>query len=135
MRPLDNLVSTMVMSTTTMARIANGLVATPRDVVAEAAQMRLSPSRLLVGLQLLFPSVCHIDICDAGNKHWDVSMSRCKPFLHFVGQEALLNSLEEALLPTRSNQAVTGRRFVLRGLSGSGKTQVALRFAEQHRQS
>ncbi|KXS98970.1 hypothetical protein AC578_4979 [Pseudocercospora eumusae] len=70
-----------------------------------------------------------------GNKHWDVSMSRCKPFLHFVGQETLLRSLEEALLPARSVQTVTGRRFVLRGLSGSGKTQVALRFAEQHRQS
>lgn len=46
----------------------------------------------------------------------------------FFGQEAELRAMEEALHPQKAGQ----RGFVLYGLPGSDKTQLALRYVDKH---
>jgi hypothetical protein len=53
---------------------------------------------------------------------------------NFVGREGLLLRLKAKLLPKDDGQKEAKRRiFVMHGLGGTGKTQVALKFAEENR--
>jgi hypothetical protein len=50
---------------------------------------------------------------------------------HFVGRPAQMEKIEHALLP-RHRQNGRQKIYVLRGLGGIGKTQLAVEFARQH---
>ena len=53
----------------------------------------------------------------------------------FTGREDILQQLSESCLPPRTQDNLrVQRRFVLYGLGGSGKTQVCLKFAQDHRE-
>jgi hypothetical protein len=53
----------------------------------------------------------------------------------FTGREDILQRLSESCLPPRTQDNLgVQRRFVLYGLGGSGKTQVCLKFAQDHRE-
>lgn len=53
----------------------------------------------------------------------------------FTGREELCRQLEETCLPPPVSQAQKEqKRFVLHGLGGAGKTQIALKFAQDHRE-
>jgi hypothetical protein len=49
---------------------------------------------------------------------------------HFTGRHEMLQVLEDKLVPNRI--AKDQRRFVLYGLGGSGKTQMSLKFIQDH---
>ncbi|MCJ1248161.1 hypothetical protein MMC30_005378 [Trapelia coarctata] len=54
----------------------------------------------------------------------------------YTGREGLLGELRKMMFaPTSAAQGHTQRRFVIYGLSGSGKTQFCCKFAQDHRQS
>ncbi|KAK8208948.1 hypothetical protein M8818_003911 [Zalaria obscura] len=54
----------------------------------------------------------------------------------FTGRDAILDSMNKALLAPRTTSSETLRRvFVLLGIGGSGKSEVAVKFAEMHRES
>ena len=62
------------------------------------------------------------------NEFYDVPHSAS---LQFTGRDDIREQLDESLLPYRNSK--TQQRFVLHGLGGSGKTQIALKFAEDNR--
>ncbi|KAN0110209.1 hypothetical protein V8E51_006596 [Hyaloscypha variabilis] len=64
------------------------------------------------------------------NEFYDVPHSAS---LQFTGRDDIREQLDESLLPYRNSK--TQQRFVLHGLGGSGKTQIALKFAEDNRHS
>jgi hypothetical protein len=51
---------------------------------------------------------------------------------HFVARPSATAELEECLLPRRRSQETKRRIFVLYGLGGIGKTQLAADFARRH---
>ncbi|KAF3939778.1 hypothetical protein ABW19_dt0210354 [Dactylella cylindrospora] len=50
------------------------------------------------------------------------------------GRDDILKELDQKLLPSVESHQSNQRRFVLFGLGGSGKTQIALKFAEENRE-
>ena len=52
----------------------------------------------------------------------------------FTGRNEIRQRLQDCLLPDRYARAREQQRFVLFGLGGSGKTQLALRFASDHKE-
>jgi signal recognition particle GTPase len=50
---------------------------------------------------------------------------------HFMGRNDIREQLSESLLPFGASKVQ--QRFILYGLGGSGKTQIALKFAEDNR--
>jgi Cdc6-like AAA superfamily ATPase len=54
-----------------------------------------------------------------------------KPSSRFVGRRAILDRLDEHFRP-RLERHKPRREFLLSGMGGAGKTQIALRFAEQY---
>ena len=53
----------------------------------------------------------------------------------FTGREDICQDLQERCLPSNPPSAQqTQKRYVLHGLGGSGKTQICLRFAQNHRE-
>lgn len=53
----------------------------------------------------------------------------------FIGREVILEAMEECFIPSgqpRSASSKEQKRFVLCGLGGSGKTQLALKFIQLH---
>lgn len=54
---------------------------------------------------------------------------------YFTGGDDLLRELREKCLPLRDSLAhIQQKRFILYGLGGSGKTQMALKFALDHQE-
>ncbi|KAE9372043.1 hypothetical protein N431DRAFT_482911 [Stipitochalara longipes BDJ] len=62
------------------------------------------------------------------NEHYVVPHSASS---HFTGRNDVQEQLHNSLLSYRTSK--TQQRFVLHGLGGSGKTQIALKFAEDNR--
>lgn len=57
------------------------------------------------------------------------------PFIHnFVGRKEEMQQLERCLLPNTTNQA-RRKVFVLQGLGGIGKTQLAIEYVREHHSS
>lgn len=53
----------------------------------------------------------------------------------FTGRIDICEQLEAACLPSKKTNALKiQKRFVLYGLGGSGKTQICLKFAQDHRE-
>ena len=53
----------------------------------------------------------------------------------FTGREELCRQLQVTCLPPPVSQAQKVQKvFVLHGLGGAGKTQIALKFAQDHRE-
>jgi Cdc6-like AAA superfamily ATPase len=53
------------------------------------------------------------------------------PSSRFVGRRAILDRLDDHFRP-RSERHKPRREFLLSGMGGAGKTQTALRFAQQY---
>ncbi|KAL2131177.1 hypothetical protein VTI74DRAFT_5443 [Chaetomium olivicolor] len=54
---------------------------------------------------------------------------------HFVARPSVTAKLEECLLPRRRLHRIQRRIFVLHGLGGIGKTQLAVEFARRHKRT
>lgn len=66
------------------------------------------------------------------NKHFELSFD-VSPY--FTGGDDVRRELRDYCLPSEDSPARNlQRRFVLYGLGGSGKTQMALKFANDHRE-
>ena len=66
------------------------------------------------------------------NKYFEVPRSVSSIF---TGREDICRDLQERCLPSHPPSAQkTQRRYVLYGLGGSGKTQICLKFAQDHRE-
>lgn len=64
------------------------------------------------------------------NKHFEVPRA---PSPAFTGREEICERLHARCLPSsKPNLQPQQKRFVIHGLGGSGKTQVCLKFAEDH---
>ncbi|TKA44525.1 hypothetical protein B0A49_13267, partial [Cryomyces minteri] len=93
---------------------------TPRP--AGTLQRGHSPSETAEDIQLV-----------TGNKYW--LMSRKSNTL-FTGRQSTLQVLHQSLVPTqRPRDQSIQRVFVLVGLGGAGKSEVAIKFAEETRES
>ncbi|KAK3176125.1 hypothetical protein OEA41_007447 [Lepraria neglecta] len=65
------------------------------------------------------------------NKHFEVPRD---PSPTFTGREEICEQLRARCSPSsKPNTQRQQKRFVIHGLGGSGKTQVGLKFAEDHR--
>lgn len=51
---------------------------------------------------------------------------------HFVGREEYLRELITFFQPRCEDEVPSRREFLLYGIGGAGKTQICLKFAEQH---
>ena len=66
------------------------------------------------------------------NKHFEVHLN---PSPRFANRNDVQAKIEKACLPSPALNALTGQKvFVIYGLGGSGKTQVALKFAHDYRE-
>ncbi|KAL8921610.1 MAG: hypothetical protein Q9172_003935 [Xanthocarpia lactea] len=66
------------------------------------------------------------------NKHFEVPRN---PSSAFTGREEICKQLQaHCLLSSKLNPRRQQKRFVIHGLGGSGKTQVCLKFAQDHRE-
>ena len=66
------------------------------------------------------------------NKHFEVPRN---PSSVFTGREEIGKRLQSHCLPSNTlNLQQQQKRFVIHGLGGLGKTQVCLKFAEDHRE-
>ena len=65
------------------------------------------------------------------NKHFELpfDVSPC-----FTGRDDIGRELRDNCLPSKNLAPKLQKRFVLYGLGGSGKTQMALKFASDHRE-
>lgn len=69
---------------------------------------------------------------DIHNKHFEVPYTVSSVF---TGRENVCQRLSEACLPSNAREGHRiQKRFVLHGLGGSGKTQICLKFAQDHRE-
>lgn len=66
------------------------------------------------------------------SKEYVGAASRFRPSLvqHFVGRTDILGALEQTHITERSNNLRTPPISVVTGIGGSGKTQIALKFAK-----
>jgi hypothetical protein len=64
------------------------------------------------------------------NEYFEVPLDTNK---NYVERYNITNSLEQFLVLGTDNPGPASRRIVLHGLGGSGKTEIVVRFAEQHR--
>lgn len=64
------------------------------------------------------------------NKHYWVPH---KPNRYFTGRSDIFKHLSNDLIRDRHFEQETQQIFVLYGLGGSGKTQISLKFAQDHR--
>jgi signal recognition particle GTPase len=53
---------------------------------------------------------------------------------HFTGRNDIRQQMIKSLISDRDFQCEAQQRFVLYGLGGSGKTQICLKFAQDHRE-
>lgn len=66
------------------------------------------------------------------NKHYEIPHNISSVF---TGREDIGQQLNESFLASRMQDVPRiQRRFILYGLGGSGKTQVSLKFAQDHRE-
>jgi Cdc6-like AAA superfamily ATPase len=66
------------------------------------------------------------------NKHYQIPHNISSMF---TGREDICKQLNESCLAPRVQDILRiQRRFILYGLGGSGKTQVSLKFAQDHRE-
>lgn len=66
------------------------------------------------------------------NKHFELPFD-VSPY--FIGRDDICRELRDNCLPSEDLSAPNPqKRFVLYGLGGSGKTQLALKFASDHRE-
>src|SRR5271168_1931489 len=65
------------------------------------------------------------------NKHYEIPRN---PSPVFTGREEIRERLRASCLPSSSSDSLQQKRFVIYGLGGSGKTQLCLKFAEDHRE-
>ena len=73
-----------------------------------------------------------VDSAQAFNKHYMVPRS---PSAKFTGRQEICLELEKKCLPiVPFHSQKQQKRFVLHGLGGSGKTQIALKFAQDYRE-
>jgi len=68
---------------------------------------------------------------DIENEHFIVNLA-VNP--HFTGRYDIRKDLKENLITDRHMRPHAQERYVLYGLGGSGKTQVCLKFAQDHRE-
>jgi len=70
--------------------------------------------------------------CDAGNRFWVVPR---RSNTLFTGQRELRAKLKDQLLPSavRSHEQDKSKVFVLHGIGGVGKSEICIKFAEEHR--
>lgn len=68
---------------------------------------------------------------DIGNEHYIVPR-QVNP--NFTGRKDIRQILIDSLTPGRRRRAGIQRRFVLYGMGGAGKTQIAVKFAEDCRE-
>jgi signal recognition particle GTPase len=54
---------------------------------------------------------------------------------NFTGRDEIRRRLRNCLISNRFIPSRTQQRFVLHGLRGSGKTQICLKFAQEHREA
>lgn len=65
------------------------------------------------------------------NKYYEVPHSLSSVF---TGRDSMCRKLSESCLPSQKEDVSSvQKRFVLCGLGGSGKTQICLKFAQDHR--
>lgn len=66
------------------------------------------------------------------NKYYEIPRN---PSPFFTGREEICERLRASCLPSNISSTLRQqRRFVIYGLGGSGKTQLCLKFAENHRE-
>ena len=66
------------------------------------------------------------------NKYYEIPRD---PSPFFTGQEEILDQLRGSCLPSSAlDTQLQQKRFVIYGLGGSGKTQLCLKFVEDHRE-
>jgi hypothetical protein len=70
--------------------------------------------------------------CDAGNRYWLVPR---RSNTLFTGQRELRAKLKDQLLPSavRFHEQDKSKVFVLHGIGGVGKSEICIKFAEEHR--
>jgi hypothetical protein len=70
--------------------------------------------------------------CDAGNQYWLVPR---RSNTLFTGQRELRAKLKDQLLPSavRFHEQDKSKVFVLHGIGGVGKSEICIKFAEEHR--
>jgi hypothetical protein len=70
--------------------------------------------------------------CDTGNRFWVVPR---RSNTLFTGQRELRAKLKDQLLPSavRSHEQDKSKVFVLHGIGGVGKSEICIKFAEEHR--
>jgi hypothetical protein len=67
-----------------------------------------------------------------GNKYYEVPRSASALF---TGRQDIYQRIKKVCLPAGPTTAqLQQKRYVLYGLGGSGKTQLCLKFAEEHRE-
>ncbi len=72
-----------------------------------------------------------VSMPDCGNQYYEVPH---KVTSHFIGRHDILQKLEECCLPSgQEPPPKEPKRFVLHGPGGFGKTEICLKFAEDHR--
>jgi hypothetical protein len=71
-------------------------------------------------------------MCDAGNQYWLVPR---RSNALFTGQSELRAKLKDQLLPSAapSHEKEESKVFVLHGIGGVGKSEICIKFAEEHR--
>lgn len=69
-------------------------------------------------------------LVDVTNEHYLVPRS---VNTHFTGRQDIRERLIDSLAPSRHLRNEVQRRFVLHGMGGAGKTQIALKCAEDCR--
>lgn len=67
---------------------------------------------------------------DIGNEHYVVPR-QVNP--NFTGRKDICQKLIDSLTPGRHRRAGTQRRYVLYGIGGAGKTQIAAKFTQDCR--
>ena len=74
----------------------------------------------------------HSEVSRFRNKYFEVPRN---PTAVFVQRDQIYQLLEEACIrPSSPDVPLHQTRFVLHGLGGSGKTQLCLKFVEEHRE-